>query len=517
MNIAAWLARNARTFPDRPALARGVAVHADYRAWAGTARRLAGALLGPLGCRPGDRVAIIMKNQPEYLEAQLAIWHAGLCAVPVNARLHPAELQYILEHSESRVAFVSPDLAESVAPLAGKVAGLARVIVAPGPEWTRLLGADGRDLVARAPTDPAWLFYTSGTTGRPKGAVLTHRVLLVAVLSYFADIDFVTPEDAVLQAAPLSHGAGLYGLPIIAKAGVSVIPESGHFDGDEVARLLGRWPSMSFFAAPTMVTRLVANAAFAAADHANLKTIVYGGAPMYVEDLKRALDLLGPKLQQIYGQGEAPMTITGLSKAMHADRAHPRWEARLGSAGIARTDVEVRVVDADDRDLPAGETGEILARGDVVMAGYWRNEAATRETLRGGWLHTGDVGALDEEGFLTLKDRSKDVIISGGTNIYPREVEEVLLRHPDLAEVSVVGRPDRDWGESVVAFVVKRPGAAVAEAELDTLCLSSIARFKRPKAYVFLDALPKNNYGKVLKTELRKRLSQPSPASGGGR
>jgi long-chain acyl-CoA synthetase len=310
----------------------------------------------------------------------------------------------------------------------------------------------------------------------------------------------------VLQAAPLSHGAGLYGLPIVAKAGVSVIPESGHLDGGEAARLLQRWPNMSFFAAPTMVTRLIANAEFAAADHAHLKTIIYGGAPMYVEDLKRALDLLGPKLQQIYGQGEAPMTITGLSKAMHADRAHPRWEARLGSAGIARTDVEVRVVDPDDRDMPAGEAGEILARGDVVMAGYWRNPEATRETLRGGWLHTGDVGALDADGFLTLKDRSKDVIISGGTNIYPREVEEVLLRHPAVVEVSVVGRPDRDWGESIVAFVVKRPDAPVSETELDALCLSSIARFKRPKEYVFLDALPKNNYGKVLKTELRKRF-----------
>jgi acyl-CoA synthetase (AMP-forming)/AMP-acid ligase II len=250
-----------------------------------------------------------------------------------------------------------------------------------------------------------------------------------------------------------------------------------------------------------MVTRLVASPEFAAADHRGLKTIVYGGAPMYVEDLKRALDLVGPKLQQIYGQGEAPMTITGLS-----NRAHPRWEERLGSAGIARTDVEVRVVDAEDRDLPAGEPGEVLARGDVVMPGYWRNEEATRETLRGGWLHTGDVGALDAEGFLTLKDRSKDLIISGGANIYPREVEEVLLRHPAVAEASVVGKPDRDWGESVVAFVVARPGAAVGERELDALCLAEIARFKRPKSYVFLDALPKNNYGKVLKTELRKRL-----------
>jgi long-chain acyl-CoA synthetase len=228
---------------------------------------------------------------------------------------------------------------------------------------------------------------------------------------------------------------------------------------------------------------------------------------MYVADLKRALDLLGPRLCQIYGQGEAPMTITGLSKAMHADCRHPRWEARLGSTGIPRTDVEVRVVDPDDRDLPPGEPGEVLARGDVVMQGYWRDPAATAETLRGGWLHTGDVGAFDGDGFLTLIDRSKDLVISGGQNIYPREIEEVLLRHPGVAEVSVIGRPHREWGEEVVACVVARPGAAVTRAELDRLCLESIARFKRPRIYRFLDALPKNNYGKVLKAELRRRVA----------
>src|SRR4029077_18566926 len=220
------------------------------------------------------------------------------------------------------------------------------------------------------------------------------------------------------------------------------------------------------------------------------KKIVYGGGPMYVADLLKALDLLGPKLAQIYGQGEAPMTITALSKEMHAERAHPRWLERLGSAGVARTDVEVRVVDRDDRDLPIGETGEIICRGDVVMAGYWRDDAASSDTLRGGWLHTGDVGSFDAEGFLTLRDRSKDLIISGGSNIYPREIEEVLLKHPSVREVSVVGRPHRDWGEEVVAVVVPAPGERIAEGELDRLCLEAIARFKRPRAYVFIEALP---------------------------
>ena len=238
-----------------------------------------------------------------------------------------------------------------------------------------------------------------------------------------------------------------------------------------------------------------------------LKTIIYGGGPMYVADLKRALDLLGPRLSQIYGQGEAPMTITGLSKAQHAETDHPRWEHRLASTGIARTDVEVRVVDDADRDVAVGESGEVVARGDVVMAGYWNDAEATARTLRGGWLHTGDIGAFDADGFLTLKDRAKDMIISGGSNIYPREIEEVLLRHPDIAEVSIVGRKHPDWGEEVIAFVVPRPGTALAEAELNRLCLDHIARFKRPRAYRFVAALPKNNYGKVLKTELRRMLA----------
>ncbi len=510
MNIAAWVERNGRVFADRPGISVGTYVHATYAQWATRVRSIAGALAAIPGMVPGERVAIAMTNRAEYLEALFAIWHAGLFAVPINAKLHREEFRYILGHSGARLAFVSPDLAETIAPLASDLPDLGRVVVIGDAEWRRMIEHDGVALAARVPDDPAWLFYTSGTTGRPKGAVLTHRNLLTASLSYFADVDWVSPRDAILHAAPLSHGSGLYALPHIAKGANNLIPESGHFDPADIAALLRHWPGVSFFAAPTMVTRLVASPDFAGADHRNLKTIVYGGGPMYVADLVKALDLLGPKLAQIYGQGEAPMTITALSKEMHADRAHPRWLERLGSAGIARTDVEVRVVDSEDGDLAVGETGEIICRGDVVMRGYWRDEAASRDTLRGGWLHTGDIGSFDADGFLTLKDRSKDLIISGGSNIYPREIEEVLLKHPNVREVSVVGRPHREWGEEVVAFVVTAPGTEIAETELDRLCLEAIARFKRPRAYVFLDALPKNNYGKVLKTELRARLGAPT-------
>jgi acyl-CoA synthetase (AMP-forming)/AMP-acid ligase II len=232
----------------------------------------------------------------------------------------------------------------------------------------------------------------------------------------------------------------------------------------------------------------------------HLKTITYGGAAMYVADALRAIELFGGEhLYQLFGQGESPMTITGLPQSSHVRRE------KLESCGVARTGVEVRVVDGEDRDLPPGEVGEILTRSDCVMAGYWENPGATRQALRGGWLHTGDLGSLDAGGFLTIRDRSKDMIISGGSNIYPREIEEVLLRHPAVAECSVVGRAHPEWGEEVVAFVVRRQ-AGVDAGELDALCLENIARFKRPREYRFVDGLPKNNYGKVLKTELRKLL-----------
>jgi long-chain acyl-CoA synthetase len=515
MNLAAWVERLGRLRSDDPALADGERVHADWATFASRAAGAAAALREEFGLSPGDRVAIVAHNSPQYLEALFAIWHAGFVAVPVNARLHRDEIAYIVEASGAAVAVTDTDHAGDVESLVGTLPSLDAVVVAPGDRWDRLIASSPAALVDRRPDDPAWLFFTSGTTGRPKGATLTHRNLMMMSLSYFADIDPVTPQDCILHAAPISHGSGLYGLPHMARGAVSVVPESGGVDGDEIAALLRRWPGMSFFAAPTMVKRLAGDSAIGGADLAHLKTIIYGGAPMYLADLEDALGVFGPRLAQIYGQGETPMTITALSKSDHADRDHPRWRDRMQSVGVPRTDVEVRVVDEDDRALPAGEIGEVVVRGDVVMAGYWNQPEASAETLRGGWLHTGDVGSFDGEGYLTLRDRSKDLIISGGMNIYPREVEETLLRDPGVRAVSVVGRPDPEWGESVVAFVVAADGAAPPPIEdLDRTCLDHIARFKRPKEYRFVDALPTNNYGKVVKRELRDQLRAEAEEDG---
>ena len=482
MNLVHLLLRSARWLPDQPALAVGKCPVRTYREMASRVAGIAENLRTKFSLEQGARVALAMKNCPEFYEVLFACWHAGLTAVPMNAKLHPKEFAYILDDSGAKLCFVTPELQSAVP------SGIAP---------SEALGDAEASPADVEPEDVAWLFYTSGTTGVPKGAMLTHRNMLFQTQAYFADIDKLDPGDTALHPAPLSHGSGLYGLPHFAVGAANVSPESGHFEPAEIFELLEHWPNASFFAAPTMIVRLLASPA--ARTPQKLKTITYGGAPMYVADCLRAIELFGPRLFQLFGQGEAPMTITGLAQLFHEKRQH------LESCGLPRTGCEVKIFDENDRELPAGEIGEIVTRSDCVMKGYWDNPQATARALRGGWLHTGDVGSMDAGGFLTIKDRSKDMIISGGANIYPREIEEVLLRHPAVAECSVVGRPHREWGEEVIAFVVRKK--SVSPDDLEQLCLENIARFKRPREYRFVDVLPKNNYGKVLKTELRKQLN----------
>src|SRR5438105_905077 len=500
MNLAAQVLEVARRFPDRPAVTADSGT-LTYAQLANRTVRLAGALRQRLGAVSGGRVVLYLENCAEFFEILLGCWSAGLCAVPVNARLHPKEVGWIVGKTRAKLVFATPGLAGAVPEGPG-----LEVISTSSARYQELLAADPLRPMPAAADDPAWVFFTSGTTGRPKGATLTHRNLLAMSHAYLADIDFLDERDTDLHAAPLSHGSGLYSIPHLLKGSHQVV--LGGFEAARVLDVIARHGKVSFFAAPTMVARLMESQAARAADLANLKTIIYGGAPMYAADLQRALALFGPRLYQLFGQGESPMTITGLSKRLHATTDHPRHEALLASCGYARTGVEVRIFDEEDRELPPGEVGEVVTRSDAVMQGYLDEPAATAETLRGGWLHTGDVGSMDTDGLLTLRDRSKDLIISGGSNIYPREIEEVLLRHPGVLEAAVVGRPHREWGEEVVAFVVARPGASLSPAALDAVCLDNIARYKRPREYHLVDALPKNNYGKVLKTELRRSLGE---------
>jgi len=507
MNIAEWLAASAHLRPHAPALLTGVRVDADYATFARRAAAVGAHLVRKYGVKPGDRVGLFMTNCTQYLECLYGIWWIGAAAVPVNAKLHGREAAWICEDSGAKLVFLSDDTADAWAE-AEAPSDLATLSV-DSDDYLRLRNGEGMPApLPQEVNDLAWLFYTSGTTGRPKGVMLSHGNLMAMSLCYLADVDQVTPQGAMLYAAPISHGAGLYNFPHVRMGARHVVPDSGGFDADEVLALGKQLQNVAMFAAPTMVRRLVDAAKKRGENGDGLRTIVYGGGPMYLADIRDAIATMGQRFVQIYGQGESPMTITALSREWHGRTDDPRYLERLASVGPAQSVISVRITDADGTPLPAGETGEVEAKGAAVMLGYWNNPKATADALKDGWLRTGDVGRLDADGFLTLSDRSKDVIISGGTNIYPREVEEALLTHADVREVSAIGVPDPDWGEIVVACVVLEDGAAENDQALDAHCLASIARFKRPKRYVYLPSLPKNNYGKVLKTELRQMMAK---------
>jgi long-chain acyl-CoA synthetase len=510
MNVALWLERAGKAAPHRPAIGYGRRVVRTYAELAARAARLAAAMRGKLGLTPGERVAVIAKNCPEYVEILYGLWWAGLAAVPANAKLHGAELGYVLEHSGAKLCFATPELESDLAAHAPPT--LERLIVIGSPAYAALLNDDPIAApIERRPDDLAWLFYTSGTTGRPKGAVLTFRNLIFMASCYYADIDQLDERDVKLHAAPLSHATGLYSIPHTAKGSHHIIL-SGSFEPDRIFDVLEKHPSVTMFGAPTMVTRLINHRRAGPESTRGLRTLYFGGAPMYVADLKKALELFGPKLTQIYGQGETPNTISLVSKRVLGQADHPRREEILACCGTPRTGVQMQVVDPQGRQLPPGEVGEVITRSDCVMRGYWNNPEANAKSLRDGWLWTGDLGFVDAEGFLTLKDRSKDMIISGGSNIYPREIEEVLLKHPAVLECAVIGREHAEWGEEVVAFVAARPGADVTAQDLDQLCLNSIARYKRPRVYRLIETLPKSSYGKILKTELRQLLKETGDA-----
>ena len=488
MNLFSLLDQTASRHGDLGAVYHGEQQVHTWSSLRDRALRLAGSLR-ELGS--GARIAVASENRPEIVELMFAIWAAECVFVPLNYKLHPREMAQILDDSAAARVFASPKIGTQLSPMTS-----VPIETIGADEYRSRCVASPLD--APRNTEPAllaWLFYTSGTTGRSKGAMLSHRNLMAMTVSHLADFDSPDESSSLIHGAPMSHGSGLYVPPYVSRGARQVIPASGAFEPAEFLDLCEHHPGASAFLAPTMVARLVKTGR---PRPSNLKTVVYGGGPMYVHSLKEALAAFGPVFVQLYGQGEAPMTITGLRRHDHVDAP----DAVLGSVGYARSGVDVAVLGVDGTPAAIGEIGEIVCRGDVVMSGYWQNLSATKATLQNGWLHTGDMGSFDANGFLTLRDRSKDVVISGGSNIYPREVEEVLLEHPGVVEAGVVGAPDDEWGEVVVAFIVGDVGAD----ELDAHLLERIARFKRPKRYEFVEELPKNSYGKVLKRELRDRL-----------
>ena len=498
MNLAIWLERTAVKHPKREALFLGSKCIGTYRDFwlAVCALRVH---LEKEGIKLGDRIAVYLPNCPEFLVAFYAVWSMGAVIVPINFKLHTREVSWILENAEC--SYVLGD-----AVLSSKI-NMPDVTVFT-PKWENLSADEEISPVSCSFNDLAWLFYTSGTTGKPKGVMITHGMIKTMALSYFADVDQVYPSDITLYAAPMSHGAGLYSIMHVLAGTRHAIPVSGGFDEEEIFNLAEKFNNIHMFAAPTMVKRLTNFAKKNNKDGSGFRTVVYAGGPMYLSDIIEAVAQLGPIFVQVYGQGECPMGITVLPKYEVADRKSKKWKERLQSVGYAQSAVEVKIGNKNGAKNKPGETGEIMVRGDIVMPGYWGNIDATSKTIIDGWLMTGDIGTMDEHGYVTMHDRSKDMIISGGSNIYPREVEEILLLHKSVSEVSVVGRENEEWGEEVVAFIVMEKGHEFLPETLDQHCLEHIARFKRPKHYISMAELPKNNYGKILKTTLREKLKQ---------
>ncbi len=512
MNLALLLSRAAMAYPSKVAVAQGEA-RVTYRALEEGAARVAGALHG-LGVTRGDRVAILQHNGPAFFESLFGIFKLAAIAVPLNVRLHARELGYILQHCGAGAVLHDGAFRETAGDLAGLTPACAwRCVGAPAAAGAALPAPGAWPPATATPIttaaanedEVAWLFYTSGTTGRPKSAMLTHRNLLSMTMSVYADHHPIDDRDVAIHAAPLSHGSGLYSLATLAKGATNVLHGSRRFDPRLLLEEVAAWRvSLITFLAPTQVKRLVDLPRDAAGDSSSLRAIIWGGGPMLRADARRAVARFGPILTQLYGQGEAPMTITACGARSLA--AEVERDAPSLSAGVPRLDVEVRIVDERDEPQAAGAPGEVVVRGGVVMKGYWQDAAATADALRGGWLHTGDIGYLDDRGYLYLIDRKHDVIISGGANIYPREVEEVLVEHPEVREAVVFGVPDPEWGESVRAAIVPRdPGAPPAGTTIAGFCRAHIAAYKAPRSVVVLTEIPKNAYGKVLRRDVKRR------------
>jgi long-chain acyl-CoA synthetase len=520
MNVCTFLQKSARMEPGLAAL-----IHGDeqisYAEFYSRALAIGGNLLAR-GLQPGDRVAFWLANSPRVLEVIFGCFSAGLVVVPINARLHARETAYIVSNSGARVLIHGPEYQAGILEHGDEFAGVEQRIcldVAQGASaYVELLDPRARlqSPAEVSPNDPCWLFHTSGTTGRPKGATWTHRSVSAMLMNYLADVQSFQPREVVLHVAPMSHGSGIVALPAVARTTTNIILDSRSFAPREMFRIIEQAKVTHIaFMVPTQIIKMLQEFTPGVYDLSSLRVICYGGAPIYLEHLRNAVKTFGPVFAQIYAQGEAPMTVTCLKPEQHAVFLEAN-DPRLGSAGVACTNVEVRCVDADDNDVAVGQPGMIAVRGDVVMQGYWNDAGATAGTLRNNWLHTGDIGYLDEHGYLFLLDRSKDMIISGGNNIYTREVEEALVKHPSVATAVVFGIPHEYWGETVHATVVLHLGATVTGEELINFCGRQLASYKKPKSIEFVDSVPVSSYGKVLRRELREKYWQGHASRIGG-
>lgn len=517
MNLGRLLSDTARRLPDKPALVWG----GRSWTWHEIDRRVDRlvAALRARGHGHGDPILVLARNSNQVFESMWAAFKLGAVWTPCNFRLEPPEVAYIARSSGAKSMIFEAGFQAHLAAVRDDDNALETFVAIDtvtdgggGESYEALIEAPGGPVGPEAEVDygdPCWFFFTSGTTGRPKAAVLTHGQMAFVVNNHLADLmpGLNWANDASLVVAPLSHGAGVHALSQVARGVVTVLGDGSRFDEEECWQLVERHRITNMFTVPLILTRLIRHPAVDRYDHASLRYVIYAGAPMYRADQRLALEKLGKVIVQYYGLGEVTGNITVLPREEHyLEDAR----MRIGSCGAPRTGMEIAIKDGQGHRLPSGEQGEICVRGPAVFAGYHENPEANAQALKDGWFHTGDLGKLDAAGYLYITGRASDMYISGGANVYPREAEELLLTHPRVAEVAVLGVPDPQWGEAGVAVVVARGGPpaepAALEAELLAFLDGKLARYKRPGRVFFWEALPASGYGKIPKHLVRQEL-----------
>lgn len=512
MNLSHFLTQAARRHPEDIGFVWGETTWT----WAEMEARvnaMAGALRDRFGVKKGDRILVQSANCNQMFESMFACFRLGAVWVPTNFRQSPDEVAYLAKASGASGMICGARFADH-AQACREAADLNFAIAIGeaefGEDYDVIEEAHRGAVVESAAVerdDPCWFFFTSGTTGRPKAAVLTHGQMAFVITNHLCDLmPGTTREDASIVVAPLSHGAGVHQLAQVARGVKTVLPGIEKLDPPTIWQLVEKWRVTNAFTVPTILKLLVEDPSVDRFDHSSLRYVIYAGAPMYRADQKRALEKLGAVLVQYFGLGEVTGNITVLPPALH--RLEDGQEARIGTCGFERTGMQVQIQNDAGDDVPAGETGEICVIGPAVFAGYYDNPEANAKTFRNGWFRTGDLGHMDENGFVYITGRSSDMYISGGSNIYPREIEEKILAHPDISEAAVLGVSDPVWGEVGVAVCVARAGADTAALDLSAWLDGKMARYKIPKRFFFWDEMPKSGYGKITKKMIREELER---------